>query len=242
MRRIGSIVAVLLLALTAAPAPTADSAAKRTPREALQALNDLIGPWRATGMPEGTQQEKQKGFWVEKLAWQWQFKGDDAWLEVAFDKGKYFDHGELRYLPEQDLYRLTLTTPGKETLSFEGPLVDGRLTLDRSDDKKKETQRLVFTFLHANRFLYRYEVKAADKPDFTRLYQVGVTREDVAFAGAGNNQPECVVSGGLGTIPVTYKGQTYYVCCTGCRDAFKDNPEKYLKEFEERKAKESKNK
>ena len=45
-------------------------------------------------------------------------------------------------------------------------------------------------------------------------------------------------SGGRGTIPVTYKGQTYYVCCTGCRDAFKEDPEKYLKEYAERKAKE----
>jgi YHS domain-containing protein len=38
-------------------------------------------------------------------------------------------------------------------------------------------------------------------------------------------------------MPVTYKGKTYYVCCTGCRDAFKENPEKYIKEFEESKKK-----
>jgi YHS domain-containing protein len=38
-------------------------------------------------------------------------------------------------------------------------------------------------------------------------------------------------------MPVTYKGQTYYVCCTGCRDAFNETPEKYIKEFLERKAK-----
>jgi YHS domain-containing protein len=41
---------------------------------------------------------------------------------------------------------------------------------------------------------------------------------------------------------VLYKGKTYYVCCSGCRDAFKDDPEKYIKEFEERKAKEAKEK
>ena len=29
-----------------------------------------------------------------------------------------------------------------------------------------------------------------------------------------------------------YKGKTYYVCCGGCRDAFKDDPETYIKEFE----------
>jgi YHS domain-containing protein len=132
---------------------------------------------------------------------------------------------------------LTLTTPDKETLTFEGALKDDKLTLDRVDDKKKETQRLVFSFLHANRFLYRYETKSTDQIPFSRRYQVGVTKEGVPFAGSGDASPECIVSGGKGTIPVSYKGKTYYVCCTGCRDEFKENPEKYIKEFEERKKK-----
>ena len=38
------------------------------------------------------------------------------------------------------------------------------------------------------------------------------------------------MSGGLGTIKVMYKGKVYWVCCTGCRDEFKADPEKYLKE------------
>ena len=33
-------------------------------------------------------------------------------------------------------------------------------------------------------------------------------------------------------MPVAYQGKTYYVCCSGCRDAFRDDPEKYIKEFE----------
>jgi len=28
---------------------------------------------------------------------------------------------------------------------------------------------------------------------------------------------------------------TYYVCCSGCRDAFNENPEKYIKEFNAKK-------
>ena len=46
---------------------------------------------------------------------------------------------------------------------------------------------------------------------------------------------ECIVSGGKGTIPVSYNGKTYYVCCSGCRDAFKDDPEKFIKEAEKKK-------
>src|SRR5438046_1463212 len=104
-------------------------------------------------------------------------------------------------------------------------------------NKKKETQQLIVTLLHSNRFLYRYEVKPQDRPLFTKVYQVGATKEGEPFA-SGDGKPECVVSGGLGTIRVSYKGKDYYVCCSGCRDAFKEEPEKYIKEFEERKAKE----
>jgi YHS domain-containing protein len=46
----------------------------------------------------------------------------------------------------------------------------------------------------------------------------------------------------VGTIPVTYQGQTYYVCCTGCRDYFNDNPAEVLADYKERKAAEKKKK
>src|SRR5207253_1165382 len=103
------------------------------------------------------------------------------------------------------------------------------------DEASKETQRLTLTLLHGSRFLYRYEVKPQDRSFFRRIYMVGATKEGVVFAGPGNTNPECVVSGGLGTIRVSYKGETYYVCCTGCRDAFKEEPEKYIKEFQAKK-------
>ena len=210
--------------------------AKRGPREALQPFNDLIGAWRGTGEPEGTRAEKQKGFWVESINWSWAFKGDDAWLTTTFDKSKYFAKGELRYLPDKDAYQLTLTTVDKEKQTFSGKLDDRRLTLTREDEAKKETQQIVFTLLHSNRYLYRYEVKPEGKSGFAKQYQVGVTKEGVPFA-EGDGKPECIVSGGLGTIRVSYKGETYYVCCGGCRDEFNAEPEKYIKEFNEKKKK-----
>ena len=38
-------------------------------------------------------------------------------------------------------------------------------------------------------------------------------------------------------MAVSYKGQTYYVCCSGCRDAFHEDPERYIKEYNARKKK-----
>jgi hypothetical protein len=215
-----------------------DAPPKRTPKEALQAFNDLIGSWRGTGQPQqGTKEERDKNFWVESVAWEWQFKDKDAWLKVKFDKSKYFDGGELRYLPDRDRYQLTLRPlEKKDPLVFEGQLKDKRLTLERTDADKKETQRIIVSLLHANRYLFRYEVKTGEQTQFTALYQVGATKEGVPFAD-GDGKPECVVSGGLSTIPVKYKDKTYYVCCSGCRDAFKLDPETFIKEFEEKQAK-----
>ena len=206
----------------------------RSPREALQPLKDLIGSWRGTATPAGSREDQQKGFWIETLTWEWQFKGQDAWLKVAFDKSKYFTGGELRYLPDGDTFALTLRTPAKDSLTFTGLLRSNNLTLERQANE--ETQRLVFTLLHENRFLYRYEARPAGKTLFARQYSVGATKEGVPFA-AGSGKPECIVSGGLGTMPVVYRSKTYYVCCGGCRDEFRENPEKYIKEAEARKKK-----
>jgi hypothetical protein len=218
-------------------APVAAAEAKLTAKQALQAFNTLIGEWRGTGEPLGSRDDRLNKFWTETIRWEWQFKGDDAWLLAKIEKGKYFTSGELRYLSEKETYRLVLKTVGKESLTFDGKLKDDRLTLDRKDEAKKENQRLVLSLLHSNRYLLRYEVKGTDQTSYKPVYRVGATKEGVAFAGPGDDKPECIVSGGLGTMPVTHKGKTYYVCCGGCRDAFKEDPDKYVREFEARKAK-----
>jgi YHS domain-containing protein len=225
---------VFLLLCQTPGVSAADAAAPRSPKEALQAFNDMIGTWRGTGEPNGTREEKQRGFWQEKIAWEWQFKGGDPHLQASIDEGKHFTAAELRYLPDRAVYQLKVQTPTKEALVFEGTLNQKRLTVERRDEKKNETQRLVINLLHANRFLYSYEVKPAQRSIFTPVFRVGATKEGVAFATTDNG-PECIVSGGKGTMPVVYKGTTYYVCCSGCRDAFNDEPEKYIKEYEERK-------
>ena len=93
-----------------------------------------------------------------------------------FDKGKRLGSRRLRYLPDKERYQLTAIAPDKERLIFEGRLDKNRLTLERTDDKKKETQRLVVSLLHFNRYVYRYDVKAADHA-FKEVYHVGATKK-----------------------------------------------------------------
>lgn len=197
------------------------------PREALQAFNDAIGVWRGTGTPTGTREEQEKGFWIETMKWEWQFQPKDAWIKIDFDKGKYFTAATLRTGNSKDQFTFAVRTVNKQSKTFTGKMKNKVLTLERQEGAQVE--RLVFTFLHANRFLYRHETRPADRLFFTKLYQVGATKEGVPFAG--DVKPECIVSGGLGTSAVTFEGQTYYVCCSGCRAEFNENPAKYVQEY-----------
>jgi hypothetical protein len=79
--------------------PVAADAPKPSARDALKPFNLLVGSWKGAGAPEGSLEEKQKGHWTETVAWEWQFKGDDAWLTVTFADGKHFSKGEVRATP-----------------------------------------------------------------------------------------------------------------------------------------------
>lgn len=207
-------------------APTKPATAK----EALRAFDTLIGKWKGTGTPEGTREERAAGLWTEAIGWEWRFKGPDVWLATTFEKGKHFAKGELRYAVEKGEYQLALTAADKTAVTLTGKLKDKVLTLDRVGGPAGEDQRLVLSLLHANRYLYRWETRPAGSAGgFVKKYQVGATKEGVPFAAVPKG-PECIVSGGTGTMKVSHKGQDYSVCCTGCRDAFKDDPEKFIAE------------
>src|SRR5215207_7321845 len=146
MRR---LLPLLLLATPAAAEP-----AKPSAREALKPFNQLVGSWKGAGTPEGTLEERQKGHWTETVAWEWQFKGDDAWLTVAFDNGKHFAKGEVRANAARDGFVLKLTTPAKAEQTFTGTLKDKNLLFERTNAADKTVERLTIALLHDNRVTY----------------------------------------------------------------------------------------
>jgi YHS domain-containing protein len=82
--------------------------------------------------------------------------------------------------------------------------------------------------------LILFEKRPEQQSFFTRSGEVGYQRQGTKIAAVGGTGPICVVTGGAGTIAVTHKGKTYYVCCTGCRDAFLDDPEGTLATYEKK--------
>jgi hypothetical protein len=203
-----------------------------TSKEALQELNDYIGTWKGNG----TSEQDRRLIWKEGLDWSWRFqKGEDPSLVFTIENGKYFRKGELRYWPGKKRYELTLEDADGQSRVFEGNLKKGKLILEREDAGSKAGQKVEMNLAGDKaRLIYSYWVRPENRTLYGREFQVGFTRQGESF-GAAAKKSECIVTGGLGTMPVTYKGVTYFVCCSGCRDAFNEMPEKFIKEYNAKK-------
>jgi hypothetical protein len=225
-----SVFALFLGAALAADAPSK--------KAALQELNDFIGEWKGNGQPAKPRPAANE-LWSETVNWGWRFKGDDAWLTLDIKNGKHYKSGELRYLTDKKRYELTLTDKSDKKLVFEGEYKDEYLRLERVDQTTKDTQRLTMNLAgDGARFVYALDRKPSGRTLFVKEFQVGFTKEGESLGKSPkSDKPVCVVSGGLGTMTVSHKGEMFYVCCSGCRDAFNENPEKYIAEFKAKKGK-----
>jgi hypothetical protein len=224
-RMFAALVLTAGLLLTAGAADEKDSA-----RKALQQVGEFVGEWKGNG------EAKVGGkntLWKETLNWGWKFKGGDAWIALDVKGGKYLTAGELRYDPQAKLYRLSLTDATKKDRTYEGKLARGRLVLSHKDASTGDVHRVtIYTLADGARMIVQSEVQARGKGLFADVYKVAANKEGESFAGGGGKKNICVVTGGLGTMPVSYMGKTYYVCCSGCRDEFNAEPKKYVDEFE----------
>jgi hypothetical protein len=215
-----------LVGLLTAVAVPADDKADQS-KEALKALNEFVGQWKGNGESKSGKTE----IWKESADWAWDLKGAEPALKVTFTGAKRFSEARLTYLPDKKKYQLAATTVDKKEQTFVGEFKSKKLTLTRDDaDTKEKTTIEMSTNNEGARFVYN----VTNQKGLTKqVTQVGLTKEGVSLAGGKKN--ECIITGGLGTIPVSYNGKTYYVCCTGCRDEFNANPKKYVEEYEKSK-------
>lgn len=228
------IFAVLFASLSFSLCLAADKTSEAN-KEALLKLQDFIGEWKGNGGPPPNS-KASKNIWSETFQWGWRFKGDDAWLTLEVKNGKHFKNGELKWNADKKNYQFSATDTKENKMVFEGKLSKDILSLERVDPKTKETQKLEMNnAAEGVRFIYNYSRKESGKTLFIKEYMVAATKEGMSL-GAKDKKNECVVSGGLGTMPIAYKGETFYVCCSGCKDAFSENPDKYVKEFKAKKA------
>jgi len=218
-----------LLALMSGLAIAADSPkdAEKS-KEALQELGEFIGQWKANG--EGTVDGKKNAIWKETWEFGWKFpKNETAFILVKVADAKFFSKAEIRYDVAKKQYTALVTDKAGKPQPYTGKLTRGKLVLSHKDAKSGDVYTItVNTAARGVRLIAEYEVQAGGRGLADTVYKAAGNKEGESFAGGGGKKKECIVTGGLGTIAVSFQGGTYYVCCSGCKEEFDANPKKYI--------------
>ncbi|MBI1310110.1 hypothetical protein GC176_02295 [bacterium] len=209
-------------------------------RESLARFNDWIGEWRGVGQER---RGSTRGGWQETGGFVWNFDDGRVGIVYSIEKSKHLKTGTLSWDQKSKQYTLDAVFADDSKQRLAGKLDEGRLVLESIPPNEPaadaDVWRITFRQLNDKRMTVLYEKRRATQKLYLRVGEVGYTREGTRLAASDATGPECVVTGGAGTIAVTYKGEKYYVCCTGCRDAFNDDPEGIIAAYREQKAEEA---
>ncbi len=220
----------------------ADDTEGRDIPPAFASFEYLVGRWKGTATPKDTAQSFRG--WTESHTWAWTFTaGKPTGLSLKIEGGKVLADGKLTYDPASKRYRLEghATQPRGGPIAFEGAFdASGKtLVLEQSTAGpvagKDIGVNIIRLSIRPNANFIRYTMwidrKEQGAVQFSRSTEVGLTKEGESLAGGSSSseRPKCIVTGGAAAMTLTYNGQTFPICCTGCRDEFNENPEKYIK-------------
>ncbi len=239
MRTVRSLFFLSIAAATFTAAGDEHDAAGRSDiasqKGALAELNPLIGKWRGVGQPR---RGSVQGAWQEQAEWVWDFADGGNAVRVDIAQGKLAKTLRLTFDTMTKEYVGQLTTANGEAEMYRGRFQKPGVLVLTTSAMGDEVRQITVTRLSDIRTLVLFEKRAAAQASFQRVAEVGYTRDGARLATASTSGPECIVTGGAGTMEVKYKGETYYVCCSGCRQAFEDDPEGVIAEAAERRKRE----
>lgn len=191
-----------------------------------KAWAQMVGDWRVTGQPK---RGSTAGAWVASshVAWVVDAKPRELRLELknsprpASVRFPQDERGEVReMLVRQDEgERLFQLSPGS---------VADRATFVTDKTGPKGFERWTFQQKSLDRWMILVEFSKDGKSGWSRDVELGMTRVGTTIS-LGDGQPRCVVTGGLGETQVTIGGKSYYVCCSGCREALLEDPDAFIK-------------
>ncbi|MFN0198776.1 MAG: hypothetical protein ACKVT0_18670 [Planctomycetaceae bacterium] len=214
---------------------------------ALKPLQVVLGNWN------GITKNKVNGFnGMEVADWVWDLKTDPHQPALVLDApmGNYIHKARLTYDADNRKFQLTTTDADKHEKVYAGEFTQEVEDVP-GDDKKlqrtfeltfvqvtppetKKSGRLTFRQLDNN----RYQMEVADKrgKNWHVADIVANQRQGTSFALSDTDYGDktCIISQGLGTISISYQGKTFWVCCSGCKAAFEEDPKKWIARMEER--------
>ena len=195
-----------LLLLTAAGPPAAQ----------LADFNWMIGEWNGVAQPK---RGSAVGSWTESIDVAYTFdaaKTEPSGIELTHDGSQVFETITL----EAAAKNVRINRPDGTTVVL--PLSESTESRWIYGDQQ-EPFRLTLRKLSEIRIVLLLEARRGTR--FRREVEIGYTRAGEKLASGAGSGPQCIVTGGRGTIAVEHNGQTYYVCCSGCRQAFEKHPD-----------------
>ena len=210
--------------------------AARDAKQILAPFNGLVGEWRGVAQPK---RNSSRGAWFEKSAWEWDFSKTTPTVIGKIDKGKLAKSlaiGVATPATKGKELSISLIDPQGKTRTYFGAFDPNkkRLTAETTQPQDGRIHRLTITMLNSKRTVVLFENRLEKQSFWSRAAMVGYTRAGTSLAVSGTNEKECVVTGGKGTIKVRYNNTTYYVCCSGCKTAFDDDPAGTIAAYKER--------
>jgi hypothetical protein len=210
----------------------------------LQPFQILLGKWRFVTKKKFGEFPKTG----DDLEWIWDFQSDRKLpsLTATSDSHPYLKQAWLTFLPDENQFQITLvdraanrrilcgtwTDGGEPRVEYDGKTQQRayKLLLTQTMPTEGEQWQIVFSQLDNNQFLVDFKKRAPASTSFGSLDTVRQQRVGTSFAVADSDNPgpKCIISGGLGSMSVSYKGKSYPVCCSGCAAAFNDDPERWL--------------
>lgn len=245
LRFLGRLTALFLLAAIAGltgsfadgDKPTGDKPGQQkqlTSREALARFNAMIGGWKGVGQ---IKRSSNQGAWRETSEFVWKIDKSSSAIEYRVKDGKHFKSALIGWDTKAERFTLAAELPDGKKRDYVGQFEGDSLVVESKPDADGLVSRVSIKQLNEIRLLVLVEQRRDGQSLYSRLGEVGYTREGEKLASSEPTGPVCVVSGGVGTIKLSHKGDTYWVCCTGCRDAFIDDPEFFIAEHKARLAK-----
>lgn len=221
-----------------------DDAKRQAVMEALKPLQVMLGKWRGT-----TRREFDRFKAVDNHEWIWDLKTNPQQpaLVMKSNKSPYYRSASLTWNPAKQAFEMTATTPKKETHTFVGTFSEPVREVEGDDNKlqrvfslklteteesagdRRERWQIEISQQNNDRYLLQVD-RRRGKAAFRRYDTVSTQREGTSFAinDSDYGEKECLISQGLGTIAVSYQGKTYWVCCSGCKAAFEEEPEVWI--------------
>ncbi|VAX38671.1 hypothetical protein MNBD_PLANCTO02-1551 [hydrothermal vent metagenome] len=203
----------------------------RFEQEKLSTLNGVVGEWRGVGM---LRRGSSKGAWREKAVWVWNFEKKKPRLVYNVSQGKQIKSASIQYDSNKKNYLMIVKLPDESTRKYRGNWNKKELVLTSKPQKDGYVYRLSIRPLNEKRTILLQERRKNTQTFFSRIASVGYTRKGTSLAVEGVGEPVCIVTGGKGTMQVTHEGKEYYICCSGCKDAFENDPEGIIAEYKKK--------